>query len=102
MYNYLYVAIITGCIPSEKSVVQTFSNTAAGVPSVRVVKKALRHVMKEKYGIKVSLGISDDIFGTKTRAAVKNFQLMEGLPQTGEADGETLNRLLLFIAQSEV
>ena len=43
----------------------------------------------------ISSGSIDGAIGSQTRAALRAFQLREGLPQTGTLDGDTRNRLAL-------
>jgi peptidoglycan hydrolase-like protein with peptidoglycan-binding domain len=53
----------------------------------------VRHLQRLLYAVGSDPGGVDGIYGNNTAAAVRDFQQKEGLPQTGNADGQT--RILL-------
>jgi peptidoglycan hydrolase-like protein with peptidoglycan-binding domain len=53
----------------------------------------VRHLQRLLFAVGSDPGGVDGIYGNNTAAAVRNFQQKEGLPQTGNADGQT--RILL-------
>jgi peptidoglycan hydrolase-like protein with peptidoglycan-binding domain len=53
----------------------------------------VRHLQRLLFAVASDPGSVDGIYGNNTAAAVQDFQQKEGLPQTGNADGQT--RILL-------
>jgi len=53
----------------------------------------VRHLQRLLFAVGSDPGGVDGIYGNNTAAAVRDFQQKEGLPQTGNADGQT--RILL-------
>ena len=53
----------------------------------------VRHLQRLLFAVGSDPGGVDGIYGNNTAAAVRNFQQKEGLPQTGNAEGQT--RILL-------
>lgn len=49
----------------------------------------------------IPIVIPDGIYGAETAAAVRAFQRMKGLPETGEADSETWSRLVKICRRGE-
>lgn len=100
LYNYLYVAIQTGCLPSDRSatVMSTMMSSVTSTVSVpkhtpSEVKKAIREYFRKKHGADVRLGMSDNIYGPFTRNAVRIIQGENGLEKTGELDAQTVTLL---------
>ena len=89
LINYIYAAVENGCLPSDKAVSVAASADVASRADEHVRVSELKEIMK-KNGINVGNG---PMFGLRTRRALAEWQLNQGLEPTGLPDGETRSKL---------
>ncbi len=81
LINYVYAATVNGCIPAESGTSPVFADDADMSISVSELKELLR-----QNGINVGAG---PIFGLKSRHALADWQIRNGLTPTGLPDSQT-------------
>ena len=89
LINYIVSAIESGCLPLSVKTASAFAEpTPDGFGQVKVA--GLKELMKQN-GINVGNG---PMFGLKTRKALAEWQLNQGLEPTGLPDGKTRKKLV--------
>ncbi len=87
LINYIYTAIVNGCLPRGTNAVTASANILPRLPqSISELKEIMRN-----NGIEVGTG---PMFGLKSRSALAKWQSAQGLIPSGAPDAETLEKLL--------